>query len=102
MVRNRLCLQTEHSSLVSQLQSDLLRDLGLLLEDGLLLPAEALLLVVVAPPALREEALLALLVLRDFVLGVLLAVVRAVRVPCLRHFDHLMVFIKQQEINLGI
>ena len=88
MVENRLCLHTEHSSLFSQLERDLLCDLCLLFEDGLFLSSETLLLVVVSTTALGEKAFFAFLVLRNFVLGVLLAVERAVGVARLCHFDH--------------
>ena len=88
MVLNRLCLHTEHSSLVSLLQRDLLGDLRLLLEDGLLLTSESFLLIVVSTSSLGEEAFLALLVLRDFMLGVLLAVEGTVGVACFSHLNH--------------
>ncbi len=88
MVLNRLCLQTEHSSLVRLLQRNLLGYFCLLLENWLLLSSESLLLVVVSPSSLGEEAFLSLLVLRDFMLGVLLAVVRTVGIARFCHFDH--------------
>ncbi len=71
-----------------ELENDLLGDLGFLFEDGLLLTSETLLLVIVSSSSLREEAFLSFLVLRDFVLGVLLAVVGTVGVACFGHLHH--------------
>merc|ERR1711957_1073334 len=56
-----------------QLQHDFLGRLGLLVEDGLRLAAEALLLLLVAAVALGLHVFLASLVLRDLVWLVLLA-----------------------------
>ncbi len=78
IVLKRLCLQTEHSSLLILLQRNLLGDLCFFLEDGLLLSSETLLLVIVSSSSLGEEALFAFLVLRHFVLGVFFAVVGTV------------------------
>merc|ERR1719157_64978 len=63
-----------------QLQDDLLGGLGLLVEDGLRLAAEALLLLLVAAVALGLHVLLARLVLRDLV-GLVLLALAAVGVP---------------------
>lgn len=70
-------------------QHDLLRRLRFLVKDGLLLATVALLLHVVAALALRVHTVFALLVLRDFVQGVLLAVLAfAERTTGLRNVDH--------------
>jgi hypothetical protein len=61
-----------------ELESDLLGNLGLLLEDWLLLTAESLLLVVISSSSLSEERLFTLFVLGDLVLGVTLAIKRTV------------------------
>jgi len=71
-----------------ELEDNLLGDLRFLLEDGLLLSSETFLLVVVSTSSLGEEAFLAFLVLRDFMLGVLLAVVGTVGVAGLGHLHH--------------
>merc|ERR1719361_3087285 len=79
-----LTLQALHA------QHDLLRRLGLLPEDGLGLSAEALLLPVVAPPALGALGLLRLLVLRHAELLVLVALLAGTeRPPVLRDVHHL-------------
>lgn len=56
-----------------QFQHDLLSGFCFFPENRLRLPSEALLLAVVAPPPLSLRRLLALLVLRNFVQGVLAA-----------------------------
>jgi hypothetical protein len=61
-----------------EFQSDLLGNLGLLLEDWLLLSSESLLFVVVSSSSLGEERLFSFFVLGDFVLGVALALEWAV------------------------
>merc|ERR1719215_829174 len=70
-----------------QLQHDLLRGLGLLVEHGLRLTAETFLFFLVAPVTLGLAGLFARLVLRDLVGRVLLAL-PAVGVPGLRDVDH--------------
>ena len=63
-----------------QLEHDLLGGLGLLVEDGLRLTSETLLLLLVSPVTLGLAGLLTSLVLRHLVGGVLLALA-AVGVP---------------------
>merc|ERR1719330_358896 len=70
-----------------KLQHDLLCRLGLLVEHGLGLSSEALLLLLVAPVSLRLARLLARLVLGDLVWRVLLAFL-AVGLARLRNVDH--------------
>ena len=73
----------------SKSQHNLLRGLRLLVEDGLGLSSEAALLSVVAPLALRVQGCLSGLVLRDFVHGVLSALLSlAVRALALRDIHH--------------
>lgn len=61
-----------------EFEGDLLGDLGLFLEDWLLLAPESLLFIVVSSPSLGEERLLPLLVLSNLMFGVGLAVIGAV------------------------
>merc|ERR1719512_698081 len=70
-----------------ELEDNLFRRLGLLVEHRLGLATEALLLLFVAPVALGLAGLLACLVLRDLVRRVLLALL-AVSLPGLRDVDH--------------
>merc|ERR1719214_413247 len=70
-----------------ELQSDLLRRLGLLAEDRLRLPAEALLLRVVPALPLGHQGRLPRLVLRHLLRGVLVALL-AIRVASLRDAHH--------------
>ena len=69
-------------------EGDLLGDLGLLLEDWLLLTSKSLLLVVVSSSSLGKERLFSFLVLSNLMFGVTLTFVRAVGSSGFLKSDH--------------